>query len=75
MAISENGLDILAQYTQNGREAVNMVQIAAGLAIQEGQDFIREEDLEWVATASQLSPRYEKRALNSRRPALSTGLP
>lgn len=62
MAISENGLDILAQYTQNGREAVNMVQIAAGLAIQEGQDFIREQDLEWVATASQLSPRYEKRA-------------
>ncbi|WP_207368894.1 ATP-dependent protease LonB [Heyndrickxia coagulans] len=74
MAISENGLDILAQYTQNGREAVNMVQIAAGLAIQEGQDFIREEDLEWVATASQLSPRYEKRAPEQPAAGLVNGL-
>ncbi|MED4866075.1 ATP-dependent protease LonB [Heyndrickxia faecalis] len=74
MAISENGLDILAQYTQNGREAVNMVQIAAGLAIQEGQDFIREEDLEWVATASQLSPRYEKRAPEQPASGLVNGL-
>lgn len=74
MAISENGLDILAQYTQNGREAVNMVQIAAGLAIQEGQDFIREEDLEWVATASQLSPRYEKKAPEQSAAGLVNGL-
>ncbi|UZH06487.1 ATP-dependent protease LonB [Heyndrickxia coagulans] len=74
MAISENGLDILAQYTQNGREAVNMVQIAAGLAIQEGQDFIREGDLEWVATASQLSPRYEKKAPEQSAAGLVNGL-
>jgi len=59
--VSENGIRTLASYARNGREAVNLIQIAAGLAISEKRDTIRDEDIEWVIHSSQLSPRHEKR--------------
>ncbi|GGJ70946.1 Lon-like ATP-dependent protease [Anoxybacillus voinovskiensis] len=59
--VSENGIRTLASYARNGREAVNLIQIAAGLAISEKRDTIRDEDIEWVIHSSQLSPRNEKR--------------
>lgn len=61
LLISEKGLDILSTYARNGREAVNMVQIAAGIAIQEERNFIKDEDLEWIIQSSQLTPRMEKK--------------
>ena len=42
------GIDILASYARNGREAVNMIQISAGLAITEDRKYIKDEDIEWV---------------------------
>ena len=59
--ISEKGLDILATYASNGREAVNMIQISAGLAITEERQYIKDEDIEWVVHSSQLSPRMERK--------------
>ena len=35
LQISEKGLEIISNYARNGREAVNMIQIAAGIAITE----------------------------------------
>jgi Lon-like ATP-dependent protease len=61
LSISENGLNILSTYARNGREAVNMVQIAAGIAIQEGRSHIKDEDIEWIIQSSQLNPRMEKK--------------
>jgi ATP-dependent Lon protease len=61
LAISEKGLGILSTYGRNGREAVNMIQIAAGLAITDDRNFIKDEDLKWVIQASQLTPRVEKK--------------
>ncbi|MBS4216977.1 ATP-dependent protease LonB [Bacillus sp. FJAT-49711] len=58
--IKDSGLSILSSYARNGREAVNMMQIAAGLAITEDREYIRDEDIEWVIRSSQLTPRYEK---------------
>ncbi|MCJ8007012.1 ATP-dependent protease LonB [Lederbergia wuyishanensis] len=60
LEIKDSGLSILSSYARNGREAVNMMQIAAGLAITEDREFIRDEDIEWVIRSSQLTPRYEK---------------
>ncbi|WP_026314446.1 ATP-dependent protease LonB [Heyndrickxia acidiproducens] len=74
VAINEHGLNILAQYTRNGREAVNMVQIAAGLAIQAERDHILNEDLEWVVQSSQLSPRYDKKIADQPKVGLVNGL-
>ncbi|EIJ79070.1 ATP-dependent protease LonB [Bacillus methanolicus PB1] len=61
LSISEKGLDILSTYARNGREAVNMVQTAAGLAINEDRNYIKDEDIEWVINSSQLSPRIERK--------------
>ncbi|WP_318508155.1 ATP-dependent protease LonB [Bacillus sp. T3] len=61
LLVSEKGLDILSTYARNGREAVNMIQIAAGIAIQEERNFIKDEDLEWIIQSSQLTPRIEKK--------------
>ncbi|MEH7343688.1 ATP-dependent protease LonB [Bacillus sp. JJ1532] len=65
LAISENGLMILASYARNGREVVNMIQIAAGLAITEDRNYIKDEDIEWVIQSSQLTPRMERK-INTR---------
>ncbi|MGJ7920522.1 ATP-dependent protease LonB [Neobacillus sp. LXY-4] len=74
LAISENGLHILSSYARNGREAVNMIQIAAGIAIQENRSFIKDDDLEWVIQSSQLSPRMEKKINSNPTVGLVNGL-
>jgi ATP-dependent Lon protease len=72
--ISETGLDILSTYARNGREAVNMIQISAGLAITDERNYIKDEDLEWVAHSSQLSPRMERKINDDSRVGLVNGL-
>jgi ATP-dependent Lon protease len=72
--ISEAGLDILSTYARNGREAVNMIQISAGLAITDDRKFIKDEDIEWVAHSSQLSPRMERKINDDSRVGLVNGL-
>jgi ATP-dependent Lon protease len=59
--MSEKAIEILSNYARNGREAVNMVQIAAGLAITDERTYIKEEEIEWVVHSSQLTPRMERR--------------
>ncbi|MGG4111863.1 ATP-dependent protease LonB [Bacillus subtilis] len=59
--ISEEGLDLLTSYTRNGREAVNMIQIAAGMAVTENRRDITIEDIEWVIHSSQLTPKHEQK--------------
>ncbi|WP_445489643.1 ATP-dependent protease LonB [Niallia sp. 03133] len=61
LTISDQSLDILAEYARNGREAVNIIQISAGLAIGEDRSFIKEEEMEWVINSSQLVPRLERK--------------
>jgi ATP-dependent Lon protease len=74
LAVSENGLGILANYARNGREAVNMIQISAGLAITEDRDYIKDEDIEWVVQSSQLSPRMERKINSHSAVGLVNGL-
>ncbi|TLS39210.1 ATP-dependent protease LonB [Pseudalkalibacillus caeni] len=59
--IEPNGIDKITKYAKNGREAVNLMQIAAGLAITEDRDCIHLSDVEWVIHSSQLSPRPERK--------------
>lgn len=54
-------VDVIKKYATNGREAVNMVQLAAGLALTEKRDRMLASDLEWVATSSQLAPRPDRK--------------
>ncbi|OLQ51594.1 ATP-dependent protease LonB [Bacillus licheniformis] len=59
--ISDEGLDLLTSYTRNGRESVNMIQIAAGMAVTENRKDITIEDIEWVIHSSQLTPKHEQK--------------
>lgn len=74
LAVSEKGLGFLANYARNGREAVNMIQISAGLAITEDRDYIKDEDIEWVVQSSQLSPRMERKINSHSAVGLVNGL-
>ncbi len=50
-------LDVVRRYAQSGREAVNIVQLSAGVAQSEGRSLIRVCDAEWVVTSGQYAPR------------------
>lgn len=54
-------VDVIKRYATNGREAVNVVQISAGIALSENRNSIKTEDVEWVIHSSQISPRPEKK--------------
>ena len=72
--ISDKGIEIVSKYAKNGREAVNLMQIAAGLAISENKEEISLREIEWVIHSSQLSPRYEKKIHEQPKVGLVNGL-
>lgn len=55
--IDSDALEVLRLYAQNGRDAVNIIQVAAGIAQTEGRRRILREDIEWVVASGQYSPR------------------
>ncbi|MGE1193663.1 ATP-dependent protease LonB [Priestia megaterium] len=74
MDISEEGLSLFSTYARNGRETVNMMQIAAGLAISEERTDIKNEDIEWIVHSSQLSPRHDPKIADEEKVGLINGL-
>ncbi|WHX39504.1 ATP-dependent protease LonB [Mesobacillus sp. AQ2] len=74
LSMSEKAIEILSNYARNGREAVNMVQIAAGLAITDDRTYIKEEEIEWVVHSSQLTPRMERKINEKSAVGLVNGL-
>ncbi|WHH60252.1 ATP-dependent protease LonB [Petroclostridium sp. X23] len=58
----EPGVEYLvAKYATNGRDAVNIIQVAGGVALVEGKNKITTKDIEWVIEFGQYSPRIEKK--------------
>ncbi|MCX7710644.1 MAG: ATP-dependent protease LonB [Clostridia bacterium] len=58
----EEGVEaLIAKYAKNGREAVNIVQIAGGIVQVEGRSIITRKDIEWVIEFGHYSPRIEKK--------------
>ncbi|OQP06355.1 ATP-dependent protease LonB [Geobacillus sp. 46C-IIa] len=72
--VSESGIRLLSAYARNGREAVNMMQIAAGIAITENREKILDKDIEWVIHSSQMAPRYEKKIASAPAVGVVNGL-
>lgn len=60
-ALQEGVTDVVARYASNGRDAVNIIQIAAGIALGEGKQEIETKTVEWVVNSGQYAPRPEKR--------------
>ncbi len=59
--LREGVCEYIARYSQNGRDAVNMVQIAGSVAMVEGRSTVTLEDAEWVAEMGKYSPRLQHR--------------
>ena len=60
-AISPEALGTIQRFADNGREAVNMVQTAAGIVEGEKRNIIGPEDIEWVVNSGRLCPRPERK--------------
>jgi Lon-like ATP-dependent protease len=61
ISFDEKAIEVITRYAKNGREAVNLVQIAAGIASTEERNHLTVNDIEWVIHNSQLTPRPEKK--------------
>jgi ATP-dependent protease LonB len=59
--IDDQGAKTIAKYATSGREAVNIIQIAGGIALGERRRNITQPDIEWVIDSGQFSPRPEKK--------------
>jgi ATP-dependent Lon protease len=59
--IENEALEAIKKYATNGREAVNTIQITAGMAMNENRNVLTLQDVEWVINSSQMSPRPEKK--------------
>lgn len=60
--IDDNALDEISRYSNNGREAVNIVQLSAGIAQVEKEDKITLDIVEKVLNNGRFSPRNEIKA-------------
>ena len=65
IGIEEKALNLIGKYASNGRDAVNLVELAGGIAINDQRREISLEDIEWVIENGQYSPRLEKK-INSK---------
>ncbi|MGO4371427.1 ATP-dependent protease LonB [Paenibacillus sp. 2TAB19] len=54
-------IEVVKRYATNGREAVNVIQLAAGVALSEKRDSISAGDIEWVVNSSQIPPRPDRK--------------
>lgn len=59
--MEDEAAEIVTQYAGNGREAVNMVEMAAGLATVEGRKTITADDIHWIVSQGRYSPRNAAR--------------
>ena len=58
---TDRGLDIISRHCSNGREVVNLVQLCAGIAINEDRENITEDDIKWVIENGQYTEILERR--------------
>jgi Lon-like ATP-dependent protease len=84
--IAENGIqkigfqplpepvEVVKRYATNGREAVNIIQLAAGLALSENRTLLTAADVEWVVNSSQLPPRPDRKIASEPQIGLVNGL-
>lgn len=59
LKICDRALKLIGKYASNGRDTVNLIQLASGIAINDERDEVSIEDIEWVIENGQYSPRSE----------------
>lgn len=71
---SEKAIRVIMRYATNGRDAVNIVQTAVGVAMSEQRSRVEVGDVEWVVHSSQLNPRPDLKMPEKEQVGLVTGL-
>jgi Lon-like ATP-dependent protease len=61
LKIQEKARIMVGRYATNGRDAINLVQLACGIAINDNREEITVEDVEWVIENGQYSPRPDNK--------------
>lgn len=74
LTLVQEAVDVIRRYATNGREAINTLQLAAGIAMTEERNVIEASDVEWVVHSSQKSPRHEKQVHQEPQIGLVNGL-
>lgn len=74
LKVSSRCIEIISEYARNGREAVNIMQIAAGITMAKKEKEVSQSEIEWVIHSSQLSPKPQNRIQNKSRVGLVNGL-
>lgn len=74
LKLEEKGRILVGKYASNGRDAINLVQLACGIAINDNRNIITAEDVEWVIENGQYSPRPENKINNKPQVGFVNGL-
>lgn len=61
MPLGEGVIEEITEYASNGRDAVNIVQVAGSIAMSDGRSELALEDVQWVIQFSHISPRPERK--------------
>lgn len=72
--LEEKALKTIGKYAGNGREAVNLVQLAAGIALSDNRKGVTVEDVEWIIENGHYSPRPEIKIQDQPRVGYVNGL-
>lgn len=72
--ISDKAIDVIKHYSTNGRDVVNIIQIAAGVAVNDHRQAISCADVEWVINFGQYSPRSDKKVPDKPQVGFANGL-
>ncbi|WP_240414404.1 ATP-dependent protease LonB [Paenibacillus periandrae] len=59
--VNTAAVEVVKKHATNGREAVNIIQLAAGMALADACKTVTSADVEWVVNSSQIPPRPEKK--------------
>lgn len=74
LKLQEEAAGVIRAHAQNGRDAVNMVQLAGGLAAVEKRSEITRADVEWVVESGQYTRRVDACLTGEPRVGLAYGL-
>lgn len=72
--IEDGAIEVISHFATNGREAVNIVQIAAGICLTENRPIITQADVEWVVNSGHYTPRMERKIADAPNVGLINGL-
>lgn len=59
--LEDKACKLVGKYCGNGRECVNLVQLASGIALNDDRKTIKVSDVEWVIENGQYTPRPDKK--------------